>query len=102
MLGGVGAALAQFQAVKIEINQNLGYYGAKLQVIQSAIIHVDRHTDANNADLGNIADADLADSQVRERLSRDLLGSDSRNSSVALTLFRYIQFLRASAATGAC
>ena len=79
----------------IEINQNLGYYGAKLRVVQSAITHVDRQTDANNVGLGNIVDADLARgaanltaSQVRERLSRDLLGSVSRNSSVVLGLFR--------------
>lgn len=93
-LSNIGAALAQIEAAEIEINQNLGYYGAKLRAVQQAIDHADRQTDANREGLGNIVDADLARdaaeltaAQAREELSRDVLGTVSRRSSVILGLF---------------
>jgi hypothetical protein len=78
VLTNVSAALAQIDAAEIEVNQNLGYYGAKLRAMRFALTHAERQSDANREGLGNIVDADLArDSakltaaQVREELSRD-------------------------------
>ena len=94
VLTNVSAALAQIDAAEIEVNQNLGYYGAKLRAMRFALTHAERQSDANREGLGNIVDADLArDSakltaaQVREELSRDTLGTVSRDTQAILGLF---------------
>ena len=94
VLTNVSAALAQIDAAEVEVNQNLGYYGAKLRAMQFAVTHAERQSDANREGLGNIVDADLArDSakltaaQIREELSRYTLGTVPRNTQAILGLF---------------
>ncbi len=94
VLTNVSAALTQIEAAEIEVNQNLGYYGAKLRAVEQSTANALRQMDANSEGLGNIVDADIArDSakltapQVREELSRDVLGSISRGRSTILGLF---------------
>lgn len=94
VLSNVSGALGQIEAARREVNEALGYYGAKYREVTSAREASVLYLDALKEGLGNIVDADLGrDSaeltatQVREKLAQDTLSIASRATSVVLNLF---------------
>ena len=93
-LSNIGTALGQLDAAELEINQNLGYYGAKLREFNLASDNTDLFVDAVSEGLGNIVDADLGREsakllaiQARQQLSLDTLAIATRAPQFLLSLF---------------
>ena len=94
VLSNVNLALGQIEAAEREVNDALGYYGAKYREVVQSREATQGFIDAQGEGLGNIVDADLAResarltaAQVRETLARDTLGIVSRSSEAILDLF---------------
>lgn len=94
VLTNVTASLAQISAAEIEVNQNLGYYGAKARSFELARERSERMIDSHEVGLGNIVDANMAreaaeltSAQIRTNLSRDALGLVTQAQRVVLNLF---------------
>ena len=86
-------ALAALDSAAYEVNNNLGYYGAKFRQVVDAMAQADRLSDAYSVGLGNIVDADLgresaklAAHQIKEQLSLTGLATAGRRPNSLLGL----------------
>lgn len=90
-LNSAQTARAQLDAAQAEVNENLGYYGAKLRQVDFARKATGRFMDALTEGLGSLVEADLcregarlAAARVREELA---LGQMSLRRSAISTFF---------------
>lgn len=92
-LNSAQTSLAQLDAAQAEVNENLGYYGAKLRQVDFAREGTRRFVDALTEGLGSLVDADLhresaqlAAARVREQLALGQLSLAHRRPQVILGL----------------
>jgi flagellin len=93
LLGSANTALAQIRAARREIDQDLGYYGAKLQEVDGAIAFTRNFQDALGEGLGAMVDADLgreqaalAAAETRQSLATQSLSLANQHPNVVLNL----------------
>jgi flagellin len=95
LFSSVQTALAQVEAARQEIDNNLGYYGAKLNEIRHAGQAARRFHDALTEGLGSMVDADLnresaalAAAEVRQSLAVESLALANARPNVVLDLLK--------------